>query len=65
MRIGIKLTNTGEAEELLRHFANGNLKVRGRGNRHHTGAENVIINTVRNALSDHRRGRNIDIDRRF
>jgi hypothetical protein len=65
MRIGIKLNNTGQAEELLRHFANGNLKVRGRGNVHHRGAENVIINTVRTALSDYRGGRSVDIDRSF
>lgn len=65
MRIGIKLTSTSQAEELLRHFANGNLKVRGRGNVHHRGAENVLINTVRTALSDHRGGRDVNINRSF
>ena len=65
MRIGIRLDNTDQAEELLRHFASGNLKVRGRGNVHHRGAENVIVNTVRTALSSHRGGRDVNIDRSF
>jgi len=65
MRYKIQLDNTNEADELLRHFANGNLSVRGRGNRHHTGAENVVINTVRNALSRHRSGENVYINRDY
>jgi len=65
MRYKIQLDNTNEADELLRHFANGNLSVKGRGNRHHTGAENVVINTVRNALSRHRSGENVYINRDY
>ena len=65
MKYKIRLDDTSEAEKLLRHFANGNLKVRGRGGVHHRGAENVVINTVRTALSEHRAGRNVNINRSF
>ena len=65
MKYKIRLDNTNKAEELLRHFAYGNLKVRGRGGVHHRGAENVLINTVRTALSEHRAGRDVNINRNF
>lgn len=65
MRYKIKLDNTNEADELLRHFANGNLSVRGRGNRQHTGVENVVINTVTNALSRHRNDENVYINKKI
>jgi hypothetical protein len=65
MRYKIQLDSIDEANELLRHFADGNLKVKGRGNRHHTGAENVVINTVRNAISRHRNGESVNIDRSY
>jgi len=61
MRWQILLRTPKEAEELLRHFASGGLKVRGRGDRHHTGAENNLINTVQTALETYRNGGKVEL----
>lgn len=61
MRWRIALTNAEKAEKLLRYFATGELSVRGRGEKHHTGAENVVINTVRTALEVYRNGGSVNL----